>query len=103
MYRLNWAVIQKTNVYPDGDTVSLKMSGLKMESQIAEIMRDAKDSGDISKFTNIKIQIDRGRAVIQAIRFAVLQNYSDVLYKMVVEAGQDGSIRITEENLRIYP
>lgn len=96
------AKIRMTRVSSTGESKSMTLSGAQLKAAFPQILAVAKASGDVSKYSEIKVSVDENRAVITANRFSVLHGYKDKNYRMVIEAGSDEKLLIVEEYVQVH-
>ena len=92
------AKITGIRIQPDGTEKSTVFDGKKWKQLIRDLMGLAKERGDSSKYSNIKVNVnvDGETAKITASRYSVLKCYQDDEYYLVVKAN-DGRMEIIEE------
>ncbi len=77
---------------------TLEYSGIKFKESVVDTMGIVKRRGDISQFSEIKIELDEGSAKISAKRYSVIKCFFDNNYYMVVERQASGNFLIIEES-----
>ena len=98
------AVIKARRVYPPhGLERILSLDGIKWKKLLLETLPMSRAKGDISKFSNIKIEVAGRKATIKADRYSLLKCYADKEYYMVIERMQNDAYKIIEEFMVTQP
>lgn len=87
---------------PDGLVRVLQMTGTQWKELVVKVMPVAKESGDISKYSNITFSTEGDTVKIKAERYSVLKCFTDKAYYMVVEK-EGKEFKIIEEYIETYP
>lgn len=90
------AKITGIRIQPDGTEKTTVFDGKKWKQLIRDLMGLAKERGDSSKYSNVKVSVDGDTAKITASRYSALKCYQDDEYYLVVKAN-DGRMEIVEE------
>lgn len=90
------AKITGIRVQPDGSEKTTVFDGKKWKQLIRDLMALAKERGDTSQYSNIKVAVDGDTAKITASRYSALKCYQDNDYYLVVKAS-DERMEIIEE------
>lgn len=90
------AKITALRIQPDGTEKVVVFDGKKWKQLIRDLMGLAKERGDSSNYSNVKIAVDGNTAKITASRYSALKCYLDNDYFLVVTSG-DQRMEIIEE------
>ena len=90
------AKITGVRIQPDGTEKTTEFDGKKWKQLIRDLMGLAKERGDSSKYSNVKIAVDGDTAKITASRYSALKCYQDDDYYLVVKASEE-RLEIIEE------
>ena len=91
------AKITGIRVQPDGTEKTTVFDGKKWKQLIRDLMELAKERGDTSKYSNVKVTADGDTAKITASRYSALKCYQDNDYYLVVKAANEERMEIIEE------
>lgn len=90
------AKITGIRIQADGTEKTIVFDGKKWKQLIRDLMGLAKERGDSSKYSNVKVTADGDMAKITASRYSALKCYQDNDYYLVVKAIDD-RMEIIEE------
>lgn len=90
------AKITGIRIQADGTEKTMEFDGKKWKQLIRDLMGLAKERGDSSKYSNVKVTVDGDTAKITASRYSILKCYQDDEYYLVVKA-KDERLEIIEE------
>jgi len=82
---------------PDGTEESMTIDGVRWKSIISASMERAKQIGDRSEYSEVTIDINADKAKISAIRYSVVDCFSDNRFYMIVDSTDDGQLSIVEQ------
>ena len=83
----------------DGSVRKMELTGSQWSSLMPAMMDAAEKSGDVSVYSDIRLQsMDTGIKIL-ASRYSKLKCYTDSKYYMVVAPGPDGSLLVVEEHI----
>lgn len=81
----------------------LEMTGTQWKELVVKIMPQAKEEGDINKYTNITLSVKGDTIRIKADRYSVLKCFTDNGYYMLIERDESKEFKIIEEYIETYP
>jgi hypothetical protein len=86
-----------------GTELILKMTGTQWKELVEKIMPQAKEEGDISKYSNITLSVKGDTIQIKADRYSVLKCFTDNGYYMIIERDKNKKFKIIEEYVETNP
>ncbi len=93
------ARIRMVRIGADGSVRKMELTGSQWSSLMPAMMDAAEKSGDVSVYSDIRLQsMDTGIKIL-ASRYSKLKCYTDSKYYMVVAPGPDGSLLVVEEHI----
>ncbi len=95
---LDNATISTLRHSADGSAQKMSIGGKQFKELLVQVMAAAKETGDISRFSNIEVSIEGETATITAHRYSVLKESTDEGYFMVVTKTDGGELRISAEH-----
>ncbi|GAB5453199.1 MAG: hypothetical protein Hals2KO_35270 [Halioglobus sp.] len=91
------AEIKSVRKMSDGIEQAMKIEGKKWKQMIIDTMDLAKQRGDKSEFSKIKVLVQNNRARITANRYSTIKCFNDIRYYMVIEKVNSKEFKIVEE------
>lgn len=89
--------------YPGGADRVIEIAGAQWRSMLVSSMPLAKSKGDLSRFTNIRVESEGDRVRVTADRYSALKCYTDKNYYMLVAKDPTGRLYVAEEYFENQP